>query len=141
MRPRPKLADKLLIGVLGLTAVLLAGSVALALKPEPSSSGVVGFVREWPCRPVETAHDPPCPGHEGELHVLRPDRSLVTVVRTDRNGRFRVELPPGTYLFDPGDDGADIASGGARATVVQGAFARVELSYDTGLRSPSASGG
>jgi hypothetical protein len=124
----------LLLGVLGVTVLLLAGSVALALKPEQEASGVVGLVRAWPCRPVERAGDPPCPGHEGELRVLRPDLSLVLVTHADKNGRFRVELPPGRYLFDPGDGG--VAEGRGHTTVREGAFTPVEVTYDTGLRSP-----
>jgi len=136
-RPRSR-TEKLLLGVLGLTAILLLTSLALALKPDskprPLSSGILGTVIASPCRPVEMAGDPPCPGHEGELRVLRPDGSLVTVSHTDRNGRFRVELPPGRYMLDPGDGGYAIAKGGARATVRENAFTRVELFYYTGIQ-------
>jgi hypothetical protein len=67
--------------------------------------------------------------------------SLVLVTRTNRSGRFRVELPPGTYLLDPNDGGVGIAKGSGRTTVREGAFTRVELIYDTGLRSPVEAGG
>jgi len=133
-RPRSR-TDKLLLGVLGLTAILLVTSLVLALKPDQKlASGVVGTVIASPCRPVEMAGDPPCPGHEGELRVLRPDGSLVTTSHTDQQGHFRIELPPGRYLFDPGDGGYAIAKGGARATVRENVFTRIDLFYYTGIQ-------
>lgn len=134
-RRRRSAADKLLLGVVGVTLLLLATSLGLALTPDPARepSGVVGTVIAWPCNPVETADDPPCPGYVGEIRVLRPDRSLVTRSHTDRNGRFRVELPPGRYLIDPDDGGKSLANGDGRVTVREGRYARVELTHYTGL--------
>lgn len=118
-----------------MTLLLLAASLGLASRPDQARerSGVVGTVIAWPCNPVETADDPPCPGYVGEIRVLRPDGSVVTRSRTDRNGRFSIELPPGRYTVDPEDGGKSLANGGGRVTVRKGTFARVDLTHYTGL--------
>ncbi len=136
MKHRPRSArDKLLLGVVCVTVLLLATSLGLALAPDRARerSGVVGTVIAWPCNPVETADDPPCPGYVGEIRVLRPDGTIVTRSHTDRNGHFRVELPPGRYTIDPDDGGKSLANGDGRVVVRQGTFAHVELTHYTGL--------
>jgi hypothetical protein len=124
---------KLLLGVGGVFLVLLVTSLGLALRPEKESSGVTGTVIAWPCNPVETRDDPPCPGYVGEIRVLREDGSVVTTSHTDPDGRFRVELPPGRYVVDPNDGGKSLANGEGRVTVREGSFARVDLTHYTGL--------
>lgn len=134
-RPR-SLTSKLLVGVLGLTGLLLVVSLILALKPEKASaepSGVTGEVIASPCRPVEQVGDPPCPGYYGEIRVLRRDESLVTTAQTDRAGRFRVELPPGEYIIDPNDGGKSLANRDGYVTVREGTYSRVDLTHYTGI--------
>jgi hypothetical protein len=136
MRGRPRSgADKLLLGVVCVT-VLLATSLGLALASDLSRepSGVVGTVIARPCSPVERADDPPCPGYFGDIRVLRRDGGLVTTSHTDRDGRFRIDLPPGRYVIDPDDGGKSLANGDGRVTVREGTFAPVELTHYTGLR-------
>jgi hypothetical protein len=133
-RPR-SLPDKLLTGVLVGTGALLVVSLALALKPgDPPApaSGVTGQVMTSACRPVEQVGDPPCPPYYGPIRVLRVDESVVTTAHTDRAGRFRVELPPGSYIVDSNDD-VSVAKGYGRVTVREGAFSRVELSHWVGI--------
>jgi hypothetical protein len=126
---------KLLFGVAVVAAVALASSLAVLLWPGPAGepSGILGTVTAWPCNPVETQDDPPCPGYVGEIRVLREDGSVVTTARTDADGRFRVELPPGRYVVDPDDGGKSLANGEGRVTVREGSFARLELTHYTGL--------
>ena len=131
-KPRSPSA-KLLLGVGGVILVLLVTSLGLALRPEKEPSGVTGTVIAWPCNPVETREDPPCPGYVGEIRVLREDGSVVTTSHTDSDGRFRVELPPGRYVVDPNDGGKSLANGEGRVTVREGSFARVDLTHYTGL--------
>jgi hypothetical protein len=126
---------KLLVVAAGVTIGLLAVVLALMLRPGDAGepSGVVGTVTAWPCNPVETQDDPPCPGYVGEIRVLREDGSVVTTSRTDSDGRFRVDLPPGRYVVDPNDGGKSLANGDGRVTVREGSFARVDLTHYTGL--------
>ena len=134
LRPRSA-ADKLLLGVVGVTVVLLGTSLFLVLRPAKAGepSGVIGTVIARPCNPVETQDDPPCPGYVGEIRILREDGSVFTSSQTNRKGRFRVELPPGRYIVDPDDGGKSLANGDGRVTVREGSFARVNLTHYTGL--------
>jgi hypothetical protein len=124
---------KLLLGVGSVMLVLIVTALVLALRPENEPSGVTGTVIAWPCNPVETQDDPPCPGYAGEIRVLREDGSVVTTSPTDSVGRFRVELPPGRYVVDPNDGGKSLANGEGRVTVRKGSFAHVDLTHYTGL--------
>jgi hypothetical protein len=126
---------KVLLGAACVGALVLAALLALAVADDedPRPSGVAGIVIAWPCNPVETASDPPCPGYVGEIRILRPDGSVVTTSRTDRDGRFRINLPPGRYVVDPEDGGKSLANGDGRVTVREGRYARVELTHYTGL--------
>ena len=136
MRIKPRSAPaKLLLGAACVGALVLAVLLVLAVTgdEDPAPSGVAGIVTAWPCNPVETAADPPCPGYVGEIRILRPDGSVVTTSHTDRDGRFRIDLLPGRYVIDPEDGGKSLANGEGRVTVREGRYARVELTHYTGL--------
>ena len=138
-RSRP-LPEKLLRGVAGLTVLLLAVSLVLALKPKngqsgsrTEASGVFGEIIASPCRSAEQVGDPPCPGYYGEIRVLRPDDTLLTTAHTDRAGHYRIALPPGRYIIDPNDDGKSLANGNGHVLVREGTFTQVDLSHYTGM--------
>ncbi|HXV96108.1 MAG TPA: carboxypeptidase-like regulatory domain-containing protein [Gaiellaceae bacterium] len=124
---------RLLLGAGVVILALVVTWLALSLRPDEEPSGVTGTVIAWPCNPVESQNDPPCPGYVGEIRVLREDGSVVTTSQTDAEGRFRVELPPGVYVVDPNDGGKSLANGDGRVTVREGSFARVDLTHYTGL--------
>jgi len=136
-RRRRSLADGLLLAVVAASGVLLAVSLALALRPEddaaPAGAGVYGTVIASPCRSAEQVGDPPCPGYYGEIRILRRDESVVMIAHTDRSGHYRVELPPGRYIVDPNDDGKSLANRHGYVTVREGRFSRVDLRHYTGM--------
>jgi hypothetical protein len=131
--------------------MLLAVSLALALKPEKEStravrldSGVIGRVIASPCHPgpvVSGVEYPPCPGHYGPVRILSGrDARVIAEGHTDKEGHFRIALPPGRYVVDPGDDEVDYLVNAKRVvanegwvTVREGSFARVFVEYATGL--------
>jgi hypothetical protein len=123
----------LLLGAGVAILAVLVTLLALTLRPDDEPSGVTGTVIAWPCNPVESQNDPPCPGYVGEIRVLREDGSVVTTSHTDADGHFRVELPPGVYVVDPNDGGKSLANGDGRVTVREGSFAHVDLTHYTGL--------
>jgi hypothetical protein len=138
MRRTRSLSDKLVLGVIGLSVVLLGVSLFLALKDDSASqpqtaSGVFGRVMTTACHPVAQVGDPPCPPYYGEISVLRRDESLVTTVHTDRGGRYRVQLPPGRYIIDSNDGGKSVANREGYVTVREGAYARVDVSHWVGV--------
>jgi hypothetical protein len=137
---RPKsLPEKLVIGIVGLSIGLLGVSVFLALKdrkaegsPGSQSSGVFGQVMRTACNPVARTGDPPCPPYYGEIRVLRRDESLITMLHTDREGRYRVQLPPGRYIIDSNDGGKSIANREGYVIVRGGEFAQADLTHYVG---------
>lgn len=79
-----------------------------------------------PCIDARVARDP--------VRVLRAsDHKLLAHTQTDRRGRFRFNLAPGTYIVDAHTNfpGRLVAR---RVSVRRGHFANVHLSYDNGIR-------
>lgn len=122
-------------------AVAALGLVACS-QPSPSGgrvgpgSGIEGVVKIGPMCPVERL-DSPCPD--------RPIRSVVTVARdgesvattrSGKDGRFRLALPPGTYVVRAIPDGGAPPPSGRPVTVevTAGAFAHVDITLDSGIR-------
>lgn len=71
------------------------------------------------------------------LVILRAsDGSEVTRVETGSDGRFRVVVPPGTYLVGPPSGTGRRLPRGAQetVTVVSGRFAQVTINFDSGMR-------
>jgi len=71
------------------------------------------------------------------LVILRAsDGSEVKRIETGSDGRFRVVVPPGTYLVGPpSGTGRRLPRGGQETvTVVSGRFAQVTINFDSGMR-------
>jgi hypothetical protein len=86
--------------------------------------------------PVEQIGSP-CPDQPfaGTVRATTLDGSIVAEVETDREGRFRIPLDPGTYVLDV----VLVGGGPPTATpypvrVDQGRFTTVTLNVDTGIR-------
>jgi hypothetical protein len=103
-----------------------------------SGSGVTGVtVVDEGCPtlpPGETCPTGPLPA---ELEFVRPDSgSVVTVVRTGEDGRFTVDLPPGTYVIRPDNLSGDPLPSAEPVTVHVAGNARttVTVQFDSGVR-------
>jgi len=102
---------------------------------EPGT-GVEGIVSVGPQCPVETL-DSPCPDlpYAGDVQATASD-DTVTTVTTDAQGRFTMDLVPGSYTLS-----AVTESGGGPPTpipqtvvVEQGSYIQVTLEVDSGIR-------
>lgn len=99
-------------------------------------TGIRGTVSVGPQCPVEQANSP-CPDvpFEGDVEVTSADGSVWRVT-TDAQGRFTIDLVPGSYTVVAKTDG----SGGPptpipmTAVVRQGSYTQVTLEVDTGIR-------
>jgi Carboxypeptidase regulatory-like domain len=118
-------------------AVVLAIGLATACARgvgQPSS-GIVGTVRAGPTCPVERA-DSPCPPQvwTGTVRASAGGASYEAV--TDAQGRFAIDLPPGTYEVVALTDGGPPTGVPTNVTVPagEGPPARVDLTVDTGIR-------
>ena len=102
-----------------------------------ATSGITGVVLLGPMCPVMRVDDP-CPDQPFTATLLIRDsqgRELCTVSSGD-DGRFQVDLPPGSYEVVPV---AGSASGLPFAatqwvTVVPGQYTELTIAYDSGIR-------
>ncbi len=103
-------------------------------------SGILGVVHLGPTCPVENqtrpCEDRPARGSTVTIARVYPSGSsaglrVVARTTTDRAGRYRIELRPGTYVVT-----ADAGMSCTRMTrrVTSGAYAETDVRCDTGIR-------
>jgi hypothetical protein len=100
------------------------------------SSGIRGVVLAGPQCPVESAERPCPPRPLPAVRVeVRSGGELVADATTDDRGAFSVIVDPGTYDVQaaPGQEGY-MGSKPVRVVVARGAFTRVDVPVDTGIR-------
>jgi hypothetical protein len=133
----------LLCGLAGALAALVWGRSDVAARSEligcdaTATSGITGVVLIGPMCPVMRA-DQPCPDQPFSATLLIRDnqgRELCSVFSGD-DGRFQVDLPPGSYEVVPV---AGSASGLPFAAaewvmVVPGKYTELTVAYDSGIR-------
>jgi len=119
--------------------LVLIGSAVLS---DPVPPGFVeGHVKIFPLSDVNLADNgtgarmgAEAPYAEYPLVVLTRDgKKEITRVTADRNGNYRVELPPGDYILDVG--GHTPKRPKPRPfTVISNQTVRVDMTIDTGIR-------
>lgn len=127
-----------------LTAAVSVSLLAACGTQEPGTtddrSGVAGWVHLGPQCPVET-QDEPCPEEPaagvrvtvaeqlpGEAYAAG---KVVAQTLTDVNGAFRVAVAPGSYVVTAE---AGMSCELMDAEVTAGAYTRVDVPCDTGIR-------
>lgn len=115
-------------------AVLLLGACRAGPAGGVPRSPVDGVVFSAPSCPVERA-GVPCPPRRvsGAVVVAATGGHEIARTRTDRHGRFRLELPRGTYLIAVTTAGGYV-SRAARTVVVGAGPTSVRLTVDSGIR-------
>jgi Carboxypeptidase regulatory-like domain len=126
--------------VIALTVSSLTACGAQSAGPAGDRSGVTGRVRLGPQCPVEREGDP-CPDEpaaDSWVTVATQQGGdsyagghVVARTTTDANGRYRVDLPPGRYVVTAQ---AGMSCELAATRVTSGAFAKVDIPCDTGIR-------
>ena len=101
-----------------------------------SSSGIEGQIILRPISPIERSGTPNERPYQATVTVLDANGQTVTQFQTDANGRFRVNLKPGTYTLRPESSGTYPLAARQTVTVTDQQFAHVQIAYDTGIRSP-----
>lgn len=101
-------------------------------------SGIAGRVTVGPACPV-VEESKPCPDrpYQAELTIRRADSGdIVASVVSDVEGLFRVELPPGSYVVDPGVPRlvTDPRAEPVTVEVAADRFAQVIVRFDSGVR-------
>jgi hypothetical protein len=112
----------------------LAACGASAAQP---GTGVQGIVQVGPTCPVERLNSP-CPPHPLAATIIVRDRNgaEVTRFRSGADGRFKVDLAPGTYTLLGLTVGSSFLPRPipTSVTVSQGAYASAIVEYDSGIR-------
>ena len=106
---------------------------------QPPASGVEGMVTIGPVCPVMIQYDPRCGDRpfQAALSVLSVvDGRELASVTANAEGRYRLPLAPGAYLLKPlSPPGRPLPTAPQqRFEVRQGAYTRVDVRYDSGIR-------
>ena len=127
--------------VRGCVLLMLIGSVLLS---DPVPPGFVeGHVKIFPLSDVNLADDgnrtntaTSEPYSQYPLVVLTRDgKKEITQVTVNRNGNYRIELPPGDYMLDmQGPESRSVRVKPRPFTVVSNQTVRVDMTIDTGIR-------
>jgi hypothetical protein len=125
---------------LALAVSLLAGCGDQGQGPARDRSGVVGRVHLGPQCPVEIEGEPcpdePAAGSTVTVAKRLPGESnaageVVARTTTDADGRYRLAVPPGSYVVTA-DAGMSCELMDARVAI--GVYSKVDISCDTGIR-------
>jgi hypothetical protein len=110
--------------------------------PSPDSlpaqeNGVKGQALIGPTCPVMTVESP-CPDqpYQANLVIWTLDGQEVTRFKTDAEGKFQVNLPPGDYILHPEVPAGKMIPSAADVpfTVNPGEFTELIVSFDSGIR-------
>jgi hypothetical protein len=121
-----------------LLILVTLASCARAAEGRGPRSGVSGRVLLGPQCPVEQVGNP-CPDKPvaAEVQVFEAGSDdLVTSTDSGEDGRFRIDLEPGSYELLPvvSDSGGLPYGKRLQVSVESGEYARVRLSLDSGIR-------
>jgi hypothetical protein len=112
-------------------------TVVLERLAVPSGSGVRGVVTLGPLCPV-VREDQPCPDRPFEATLVLRDGGGNEVGRatSGADGRYEIAAAPGRYTLEPQPvDGRPLPFAGPIAVTIEaGAWATVEVAYDSGIR-------
>ncbi len=99
-----------------------------------------GHVNIGPLLPVQRVGDTPTVPPEAyaarQIIVYQADgKTVVTKLTPGKDGNYRVELAPGTYVVGMARVGIDRARGlPATVTITSGQTTRLDIDIDTGIR-------
>lgn len=131
--------------VTAVAALVLVGCGADSSNPSTpggsastSSSGVTGTTSMGPTCPAESAMSP-CPPQPVTAHLVVRDVQGSVVADTDSgpDGRFRIDVPPGSYSVTASvEQGVPMPQEKTQTVVVRhGSFVQVTLVFDSGIRA------
>ncbi len=129
---RPLAAVSLVVLIAGCAAHGLGGTAVTT----PTGTGIEGRVVIGPTCPVERVGSP-CPDrpHQADLRVRSVvSGDVVASARSDGEGRFRVDLPPGDYTVEPILRGVFPSGAPTEVTVRPGRYTAVTIRLDSGIR-------
>jgi hypothetical protein len=106
-------------------------------KTEELSSGITGQVLLGPMTPVVRSDKiVPDRPFQAKIQILDEKREFITEFETDEEGKFKVPLPPGTYIISPVAPRPNMPPYPEEKTVTveEGTFLETKVLFDTGIR-------
>ena len=98
------------------------------------ASAIEGHVTIRPVRSVERRGAANREPYQATIVVVNDAGREVASVQTDTEGRFRLAVPPGTYVLRPKSPGMYPRASEQRVLVRRNAITQVEIVYDSGKR-------
>ena len=98
------------------------------------TSGIEGQVSIGPVRPIErkgVANQRP---YEARITVLNATGREIASVNSNPEGKFRIALPPGTYVLRPEQPGLYPRASAQQVKVSRDRITQVDITYDSGIR-------
>lgn len=121
-----------------LAAIVLAGVLtACGGGGPPAGTGVEGTVTIGPmCPVVQVGQECPDAPYAARLTVLLATGKIVARASAAEDGSYRIALEAGDYLLqaEPSDGGPFPASAGYPFSVLEGAWTRLDVTLDSGIR-------
>ena len=128
---------KFLAAAAAVLALVACGSGPGHAGPTPATSGIDLLTMAGPTCPVQRQGQVCEKAISAQVLVQTTAGATLTTVQTGPDGTARVPLPPGIYrVAGQGGGGASLPRPpiAETVTVKAGAFTKVRLNYDTGIR-------
>jgi hypothetical protein len=138
-------ATALVLVALITSTQLACASAEATVPPRPTQTGfhmvaavpanaIEGRVTIRNVRSVERRTAANSEPYQATIAVLDSAGREVAMVRTDNEGRFRLQLPPGTYVLRPQSAGMYPRASEQQVQVRRNIVTQVEIVYDSGKR-------
>jgi hypothetical protein len=99
-----------------------------------ATSGIEGQVSFGPTSPLARPGIPNYRPMQARITVLTAEGKVIGQFETDADGRFRMEISPGSYTLHPEPSGGHDRVADRRVTVPVGEMVKVGINYDSGMR-------
>lgn len=114
---------------------MLVLSACSAIQPTPTDSGVEGQAFIGPvCPVVQEGQECPDQPYQATLTINSPKGERIVRIQTEKDGSFRVALPPGEYVLHPESPNVMPFASDQPFVVEEGKFTWVVVNYDSGIR-------
>jgi len=97
-------------------------------------SGIRGLVTIGPISPVERPGEPTDRPYAATIVIERVDGTTAAETKSGGDGRFSVNLAPGSYVLEPQNGNPLPIARPQHVTVAPRTFTEVTVEYDSGIR-------
>jgi len=117
-----------------LASLVAAALLCAACAPTPSDSGIRGLVTIGPVSPVQRQGEPSVSPYSATIVVRRSGGGTAAEVTSGADGRFSVNLAPGSYVLEPKSPAVMPFAKPQEVTVDPHRFTEVAVQYDSEIR-------